>query len=249
MIEPKGGTDWSAPMRAFSRKRVRQLMDLELCGFILKKDSPTCGMERVRVYPAGGGQAQRLGRGLFAAALMQAMPLLPVEEEGRLNDLPLRENFIERVFAYMRWQELCAERKSRGALVNFHARHKLQLFAHSEKHMRTLGRMVAALKGQSLADAYGEYGRLFMEALGHKATPRRHTNVLQHIMGHFTDQVSARERQELLSELDDYRRGLLPLIAPLTLVRHYVRKFEVDYVAGQTYLEPHPRELMLRNHA
>jgi uncharacterized protein YbgA (DUF1722 family) len=205
-------------------------------------------MERVRVYPAGKGQASRDGRGLFAAALMTAMPLLPVEEEGRLNDMPLRENFVERVFAYQRWQVLASQRKSRGALVDFHARHKLQLLAHDETTMRRLGRLVAAMKGKPLSEVYAEYGPLFMAALSNKATRRRHTNVLHHVLGHFSDRLEPGERSELLAEIDLYRRGLVPLIVPLTLVRHYVRKFKVEYIEDQVYLSPHPRELMLRNH-
>ena len=185
---------------------------------------------------------------MFAAALLSAWPHLPVEEEGRLNDLPLRENFIERVFAYERWQRCAAERKSRGRLVEFHAAHKLLLMAHSEVHMRSLGRLVAAAARRPLPDVYESYGAGFMEALEHLATRRTHTNVIQHIMGHFSDRLESRERAELLSEIHDYRRGLVPLVVPLTLVRHYVRKFEVSYIQGQVYLNPHPKELLLRNH-
>jgi len=248
LVEPKGGEDWTDRMVSYSRRRVRQLGELSLSGYILKKDSPTCGMERVRVYPKGGGQAERQGRGLFAAVLLEAMPFLPVEEEGRLNDLALRENFIERVFACDRWQKFCAEKKSRGRLVEFHAAHKLLLLAHSETHMRRLGRLVAQAKDRALADVYTSYGAGLMEALALKATRRSHTNVLQHIMGHFSDRLDAGERAELLAELEDFRRGLVPLLVPLTLVRHYVRKFEVAYIQGQVYLNPHPKELLLRNH-
>lgn len=248
MVEPKSGEDWTARLRTYSNKRVKLLAGLNLSGYILKKDSPSCGMERVRVYPNGGGQAERGGRGLFAAVLMDVMPLLPVEEEGRLHDLALRENFIERVFSYNRWQRLARERKSRGALVEFHAVHKLLLLAHSEVHMRRLGRLVAAAKNRTLTEVYESYGVGFMEALAIKATRRSHTNVLQHIMGHFSDRIEPRERAELLAEIDDFRRGLAPLLVPLTLVRHYVRKFEVPYIQGQVYLSPHPKELLLRNH-
>ena len=248
LVEPKGGTDWTERMHAYSRKRLRLLGPLNLSGFILKKDSPTCGMERVRVYPEGGGQADRHGRGLFAAALIEAMPLLPVEEEGRLNDPALRENFIERVFAYHRWHRFNSEPKSRGRLVAFHAAHKLLILAHSETHLRRLGRVVATAKGRPLAEVYASYGTLFMQGLAARATRRQHTNVLQHIMGHFSDHLEPRERAELLAEIDDHRRGLVPLLVPLTLVRHYVRKFEVPYIQNQVYLNPHPKELLLRNH-
>lgn len=248
LIEPRAGEDWTARMRAFSQRRVRQLKTLGLSGYVLKKDSPTCGMERVRVYARGGGPPDRHGRGLFATALLEAWPTLPVEEEGRLNDLPLRENFIERVFAYDRWQCFCTERKSRGGLVEFHAAHKLLLMAHSEVHARRLGRLVAGAKERPLSDVYDAYGEGLMQALAMKATRKRHTNVLQHILGHFSDRIEARDRSGLLSEIDDYRRGLVPLVVPLTLVRHYVEKFEVSYIQNQVYLNPHPRELLLRNH-
>jgi uncharacterized protein YbgA (DUF1722 family)/uncharacterized protein YbbK (DUF523 family) len=248
LVEPKGGEDWTERMAAYNARRLRQLGELKLSGYILKKDSPTCGMERVRVYPESGGAPERSGRGLFAAALLEAMPLLPVEEEGRLNDLPLRENFIERVFGFHRWQKLCAERKSRGRLVEFHAAHKLLILAHSEKHLRVLGRLVAGMKGRALGDVYDTYGAGLMEALAERATRRRHVNVLQHIMGHFTDRLEPGDRAQLLAELEDYRRGLVPLVVPVTLMRHYVRKFEVSYIQGQVYLNPHPKELLLRNH-
>jgi uncharacterized protein YbbK (DUF523 family) len=181
MVEPESGDDWTARMRTYSRNRLKDLKQQNLCGFILKKDSPSCGMERVRVYPAGKGQATRDGQGLFAAALMTAMPLLPLEEEGRLNDMPLRENFLERVFACQRWQTLESHRKSQAALVDFHARHKLQLLAHDESNMGKMGRLVVAMKERPVSEVYAEYGRLFMEALANKATPPRSHYSNQHV--------------------------------------------------------------------
>jgi uncharacterized protein YbgA (DUF1722 family)/uncharacterized protein YbbK (DUF523 family) len=249
MIQDKSGRDFADEMNAYSRRRVHELSRLDLSGYILKKDSPSCGMERVRVYPPGAGKAaERSGRGLFAAVLLDELPLLPVEEEGRLCDLRLRENFIERVFAYRRWQDLSAGRKSVGALVRFHAQHKYVLMAHSETHLRRLGRLVASAKGRPPAEVYAAYGQDFMEALAQHASVKKNVNVLQHIMGFFSERLDAGERDELVSLIQDYHRRLVPLIVPITLVRHYVKKFDVEYIRDQYYLEPHPKELMLRNH-
>lgn len=248
MIGQKSGKDWTEAMARFARRRVAELRKLDLTGYILKKDSPSCGMERVRVY-GSSGMANRTGRGLFAQILGETLPLLPLEEEGRLNDPVLRENFIERVFAYQRWVACASGKASRRKLVDFHTRHKLTVFAHSEKHMRRLGQIVAGAKARPLREVMDEYGNLFMAALKHRATNKRNTNVLQHMIGYFSKQLEARERTELGELLDDYRTGLVPLVVPLTLVRHYAVKYQIDYILEQSYLNPHPKELMLRNHA
>lgn len=246
MIAERTGKDWTEAMKTFAARRIHELAALDLSGYVFKKDSPSCGVERVRVYGAANTPVRR-GRGLFAAALMTGSPLLPVEEEGRLNDPGLRENFVERVFAYDRWS--AAERtKSRGGLVAFHTAHKTLLLAHSERHYRHLGRLVAGLKGKSLGEVYEEYGRVFMTALTAHATPKKHANVLDHMMGYFSDALSAAERRELVEIIGDYRRQLIPLIVPVTLIRHYVKKYGVAYLEDQVYLAPSPKELMLRNH-
>jgi len=247
MIAEKSGKDWTEAMNRFAAKRMREITENHLSGYVFKKNSPSCGMERVRVYNSKG-MPVRQGRGLFAAALMNHWPLLPVEEEGRLYDLKLRENFIERVFAYHRWLQASSERKSPGALVRFHTSHKYMLLAHSQRHYRQLGRLVAAAKQRSLAAAYDDYGRVFMEALAVHATAKTHANVLDHMMGYFSKQLTAPERQELVQLIGDFRRQLIPLIAPITLMRHYSKKYQVEYLQGQLYLEPSPKELMLRNH-
>ena len=234
-------------MSQFAAKRLRDMAEISLSGYVLKKNSPSCGMERVRVY-SSKGMPERQGRGLFAAALMKQWPLLPIEEEGRLNDLKLRENFIERVFAYHRWQQASAQRKSLGALVRFHTRHKYLLLAHSQRLYRQLGRLVATAKQRSLGALYDDYGMVFMKALAVHATEKTHANVLDHMMGYFSKQLTASERQELLQLIGDFRHQLIPLIAPITLVRHYTKKYQVEYLQGQLYLEPNPKELMLRNH-
>jgi uncharacterized protein YbgA (DUF1722 family)/uncharacterized protein YbbK (DUF523 family) len=246
MVGVRSGVDHTTVMRRFAAARVRQLAGLDLQGYVFKKGSPSCGMERVRVYRQGGMPARR-GRGLFAAAFMTAFPLLPVEEEGRLNDPVLRENFIERVFAYRRWRAL-ADAPGRGAVVAFHTAHKFQLLAHSPKHYTALGRLVGEQKRQRPAALVVDYGMAFMEALAVHATAAKHVNVLQHLAGFCREHLDAADRQELVAVIEDYRRFLVPLVVPLTLLRHHIERHRITYVLGQTYLHPHPKELMLRNH-
>ncbi len=240
-------TDHTQRMHRFAARRVRALAKLGLSGFVLKKDSPSCGMERVKVY-ASKGPARRGGRGLFAAALREGLPHLPVEEEGRLNDPRLRENFIERVFCYRRLRQLFGRRWTHGGLVAFHTAHKLLLLAHSPETYRTLGRLVADSSRRERAEVAREYEQGFMQGLARIATTRRHTNVLQHMLGHFKKTLDEDSRAELVDLIESYRRGLVPLVVPITLVRHHVRRVGVPYLDGQIYLDPHPRELMLRNH-
>jgi uncharacterized protein YbgA (DUF1722 family)/uncharacterized protein YbbK (DUF523 family) len=247
MVGVRSGRDWTVPMGRYSRERVRDLEKLDLSGYILKSDSPSCGMERVRVYPEKG-MAVRKGIGIFARALMERFPLLPVEEEGRLCDPDLRENFIERVFAYRRWRSLEAAGCRRGDLVAFHTAHKFLILSHSPRHYQALGRLVASAKSHAPRRLAALYGGTFMEALRIPATVKRHFNVLQHLAGFLKRGMDASEKRELGEVLEDYRRGLVPLVVPLTLLKHHVRRQEAAYVADQIYLNPHPRELMLRNH-
>ncbi len=247
MVGNLSGADHTAAMNRFAARRVAALAREQLSGYVLKKDSPSCGMERVRVYASGGTPA-RDGRGLFAAALIARYPHLPVEEEGRLNDPRLRENFIERVFAYRRIRDFFARRWTARELVAFHTAHKLQLLAHSPRVYAELGRTVARAKAIDRDELREGYEREFMGAMAKVVTPARQANVLQHIAGYFRDHLDPDSRRELATLIDDYRRGLIPLIVPITLMRHYVRRFEIAYLAGQVYLEPHPKELMLRNH-
>lgn len=249
MIAERSGRDWTEPMLEWSSRRLDALAAMDLSGFILKKDSPSCGLERVRVY-GKGGSPRREGRGLFAAQLVRRLPLLPVEEEGRLNDAPLRENFIERVFVYHRYQTLLAAPPlTRKALIDFHAAHKFLIHAHDETALRRLGRLTASLKGRDLREAAAEYGAILMRALERQATVRTHTNVLEHLFGFFSDRLDPDERRQALEVIRQYHRRLVPLIVPITLIRHFVHKYRIEYLLGQVYLEPHPLELMLRNHA
>jgi len=247
LIEPRAAIDHTHAMAQYAARRTRELERLELCGYVLKKDSPSCGMERVKIWHPRG-QATRDGRGLFAAALLERFGTLPVEEEGRLCDAALRENFVERIFAYRRLRALFRGRWTTGELVAFHTAHKLLLLAHSEVEYRRLGRLVAAAKKTPRAELRERYEQGFMSGLARIATPRRHTNVLQHMVGHLRDGLDASDREELAALIEDYRRELVPLVVPLALLRHHVRRLEVAYLRGQIYLEPHPKELMLRNH-
>jgi uncharacterized protein YbgA (DUF1722 family)/uncharacterized protein YbbK (DUF523 family) len=247
MIAQRSGRDWTKDMKQFGSQRAAELSRANLSGFVFKKASPSCGMERVKVYSFKAG-ASRDGTGLFALSLMNELPMMPVEEEGRLHDPLLRENFIERVFVYRSWQELVLGPQSLRALIEFHTAHKFQLLAHSEGHYRALGRVVASAKQVPLAEAYECYGRGLMNALSIPATAKKHANVLNHMTGHFSRALSFGERQELLELIRDHRRRLIPLIVPVTLIRHYVRKYKIEYLQHQTYLETSPKELMLRNH-
>ncbi len=252
LIANRSGEDWTSRMVDFAQRRVKLLAREDLSGYVLKKDSPSCGLSRVKVYAASDStdsppRAERDGQGLFATELRRAFPNLPIEEEGRLNDPKLRDNFIERVFAYHRMRLLWARRWTLHALVAFHTAQKMTLLAHDEPGYRRLGRLVATGKSLPRDELRSRYEEGFMSALSKLATPGRHVNVMTHMLGHFTDRLDPVARSEILAVLDDHRRGLVPLVVPVTLIRHYVRLLKVDYLAGQTYLEPHPKELMLRN--
>jgi uncharacterized protein YbgA (DUF1722 family)/uncharacterized protein YbbK (DUF523 family) len=240
--------DLTERMRRYAETRVRELEKLDLSGYVLKKDSPSCGLFRVRVYPEKG-PASRDGRGAFATVLTERMPLLPVEEEGRLHDPHLRENFIERVFAYRRLQAFFATRWTLGGLVALHASLKLLVMAHSPAAYKALGPLVARAKGMDRAALRAGYFTGVMRALEQPATRGRHANVLQHMAGYVSDALDPADREELRATIDDYRRSLVPLIVPVTLLRHHVRRQGLSYLQGQVYLDPHPRELLLRNHA
>lgn len=247
MVGNKSGQDWTVRMNRYAAGRVADLAALELCGYLLKKDSPSCGMERVPVKNAKG-MPDRRGRGLFAQELMARLPLLPVEEEGRLHDARLRENFIVRVFAYHRLRGLFSGRFSRGRVVAFHSQEKLLLMAHSPRHYKELGRLVAAVKDYRPAEFKERYSALYMEALAVKTTAKKNVNVLQHMLGFLRDDLGPAQKQDILQVLEDYRHDLVPLIVPLTLLRHHLTVSGIDYLNDQVYLHPHPKELALRNH-
>ncbi len=247
MVGIDSGEDWTGRMESYASKRVAQLGKLDLCGYILKSKSPSCGMERVKIY-SGKGAPSKNGVGIFAEAWIRGHPLIPVEEEGRLNDPVLRENFIVRVFAYHRLRRLMSGRFTTGRLVEFHTAEKYLLMSHSPKHYRELGRLVGNAKKAAPAHLKDSYSGTFMECLKLHATVKKNVNVLQHIVGFLPDGIPDGDRKEVLQVVEDYRRGYVPLVVPVTLLRHHVRAHAIAYIANQTYLNPHPRELMLRNH-
>jgi len=247
LVRPADGEDLTARMRAWAEQRVEQIAKMDLSGYVLKKDSPSCGMERVRVYDQNGSPG-RDGRGIFAEVLMERLPLLPVEEDGRLHDAKLRENFFERAYAYDRLRKLFAEGWTRGDVVRFHSREKLLLLSHDPKSCSELGRLVAAVKSHDREEFAERYQRLFMGALAKKASPGRQINVLEHIAGYFSEKVEAPERAEIVAHLKDFRQGFVPLAVPLALLRHHVSRFKLEYIASQSYFNPHPKELSLRSH-
>jgi uncharacterized protein YbgA (DUF1722 family)/uncharacterized protein YbbK (DUF523 family) len=247
LVTIKSGTDHTRAVERMTEKRIQELEELDLSGYVFKKGSPSCGIERVRIYNEHG-MPNRNGVGLFARAFIEQFPLIPVEEEGRLCDPTLRENFIERVFCYRRWQDLVQSGVTRQALVQFHTIHKYLLLAHSPQQYGVLGRLVGQADQHRPKELACRYGELFMKALAMKATVRKHVNVLQHILGYFKERLSAHEKAELLGVIGDYHQELTPLVVPLTLIKHYVRIFDVSYIRDQVYLNPHPKELMLRNH-
>jgi uncharacterized protein YbgA (DUF1722 family)/uncharacterized protein YbbK (DUF523 family) len=241
--------DLTDRMLAWARKRVPELEQENLGGFIFKSKSPSSGMARVKVYPeqAPGPPVTR-GVGMFARVFMAHFPLLPVEDEGRLHDPVLRENFITRIFVLQRWRELLAAHPNLGALVAFHTRHKLLILSHSPKHYRELGRLVARASELPVQELYSHYQSRLMDALRLIATPAKNANVLYHLMGYFKKDLTAAKKQELLEIIDHYRQGFVPLVVPVTLINHYVRKYKQPYLQEQVYLRPHPVELQLRHH-
>ena len=247
LMTSQTGIDHTDRMVQWADRRVRELETENLCGFVFKSNSPSSGMERVRVYNEKGVPGKN-GIGIFARVFMQHFPLLPVEEEGRLHDPVLRENFIERIFVFQRWRDLLASRKTMQKMVEFHTRHKLLILSHSPEHYRAMGKLVAQGKAIAPAEFHSQYQHLLMESLQRKTTIKKHCNVLQHAMGYFKQQLTPDEKQELLEIIDHYRNGYVPLIVPITLLNHYVRKYEQSYLKEQYYLYPHPIELQLRNH-
>ena len=239
-------TDLTERMLDYCRTKMTELDREELCGFIVKKNSPSCGLLRVKVF--NKGIPPKNGQGLFVAAMAKHFPSLPIEEEGCLDDPAICENFIERVFAFRSWKEFLRRNKGLGELLAFHTVYKLQLMAHSPKIYRELGKLVASGKILKWGELLARYEERFMEALSLLATVNRQTDVLMHIMGYFKKKISTAEKAELLDAIQRYHDRVIPIIVPLTMLRHYAAHHGEEYLGGQTYLKPHPAELMLRNH-
>ena len=239
--------DHTEGMKKWAEEKTKELDKQELCGFIFKSRSPSSGMKGVKVYD-DKGVPHTNGVGIFADVFMKRFPLVPVIDEGRLNDPVLREAFIEKVFVFQRWNAFLKKGGLIKDLQEFHAHHKLLMLAHSPKHVTILGRYIADHKNyqKRLNDIYRE---TMMDGLNLLATKKKHTNVLSHIMGYFKKQLTFDEKQELLEIIEHYHKGFIPLIVPVTILNHYARKYNEPYLKKQVYLNPHPLELMLRNHA
>jgi len=247
LVTSRTGIDHTQRMQDWIQKKLPELEKKDLCGFIFKTRSPSSGMRDVKVYTEQG-QPSRKGVGMFAKAFMERFPCMPVEDEGRLHDAGLRENFIERVFVFYRWKQTLKKGRVVRLLVDFHTDHKLLIMAHSPQILRDLGKVVAGTKGKTPQTVFDSYFITLMKALRLQATVKKNVNVLQHMMGYFKKIISADEKQELLEIIEQYHHGLVPLIVPITLFNHYIRKVAQPYLKRQLYLNPHPIEMMLRNH-
>ncbi len=247
IVTRKTNIDQTERITAWAARRLRELEREDLCGFIFKSRSPSSGLSGIKVYTEQGMPSMK-GSGIFGSAFTRRFPLVPAIDDGRLHNPALRENFIEKVFTFHRWKDFSSGRKSLGGLVHFHTAHKLLVMAHSPRHYGALGRLVAGGKKMDISELYERYIALLMEAMGMMATTKKNTNVLQHMAGYFRKVLTSDEKQELLETIENYHKGFTPLIVPLTLINHYVRKFDDRYLKGQLYLNPHPVELMLRNH-
>jgi uncharacterized protein YbgA (DUF1722 family)/uncharacterized protein YbbK (DUF523 family) len=247
LVFSKSGEDITEAMTAWAQARVTELEKEDLCGFVFKSKSPSSGMERVKLYDRNG-VPNKQGVGLFAQAFMAHLPLLPVEEDGRLHDPRLRENFIESIFVMKRWRDALTGGMTRGKLVDFHTRHKLLMLSHSTDIYRQMGKLVAGTDQLADRELFECYLALLVKGLRLRTTVPKHVNVLQHVLGYFKKMLSADEKQEVLSIIGSYRARQLPLIVPITLLNHFVRKYDQTYLKQQVYLNPHPAELQLRNH-
>jgi uncharacterized protein YbgA (DUF1722 family)/uncharacterized protein YbbK (DUF523 family) len=247
LMTQKTKKDMTLKMAKWMQKKLVELSNMPLCGFIFKSKSPSSGLKGAKVYKNDGVIAKS-GVGIFAKGVTGFFPFLPVEEDGRLNDSSLRENFIERIFVMQRWYKVNEGRKSLVKIMDFHTGHKYVLMAHCPKTLKELGAFIADGKMHPITDLYEEYFRKFITALGKIATAQKNTNVLLHIMGYFKKNLTQDEKEELKSVIDNYYKKLVPLIVPITLLNHYVRKYKNPYLEQQFYLNPHPMELMLRNH-
>lgn len=245
LVETKDETkDYTDLMIDFSNAQVDRLNQESLCGYIVCAKSPTCGMERVKVYK--NKRADKEGVGMYTEILMRRMPWLPIEEDGRLNDPVLRENFISRIYSLQDLYHSMGDEVTRGKIVAFHSRYKLTLMAHHPDSYRSLGQLVANIKDYSTQEFFTKYRLEFMNAMKNRASRKNNTNVLMHIQGYFKRSLDKPQKAELAKVIDDYRTGLLPLLAPLTLIKHYLSTYPDDYLANQKYLEPYPQELRLR---
>lgn len=247
LVGRQSGEDWTDRMQKWGAARLEQLRKEDLCGYIFKYGSPSSGMARVKVYNEKG-MPRHDGTGMWAQMVMKAFPLLPFEDDGRLHDPQLRENFISRVFVLKRWRDAMAGGFTSGKLVDFHTRHKLLIMAHSVELYRIMGKLVARVGERDNNDIFEHYLEKLFKALSYKHTIKKNVNVLSHVMGYFKKDITSSEKAELLELIGQYHKGLVPLVVPITIINHYIRKYDKEYLAIQYYLAPYPAELMLRNH-
>ena len=247
LVDPKSGEDWTVRAEEHARSRVAALAEEPLDGFVLKKDSPSCGMERVKAWMGDGRSRGKKAVGFFARALLEAFPDLPVEEDGRLNDPQLRESFLERVWSRNRWRSLRASDPTPARLVQFHTAHKILLSTHDDALYREAGRVVAGAGKRSLEATLDEYGALFQACLRRPAGRGRHVNALQHLLGHLGQALPGPERQRISEAIEEYRAGTLPLMAPVSLLRFLFTQHGLDWPLAQVYLAPFPKELAVRS--
>ena len=247
LVAPKTGQDHTEEMQAFAQSKLEQLQVPALDGYMLKKNSPSCGLERLPIYK-NGSRVARNGVGMYTQVLQDTHPDLPLEEEGRLNDAHLRERFITRIFSRNRWRALVARGLTRQRLVEFHTAHKLLLRVHDERGYRTLGTLLGQAGTRPDEQLFAEYGREFLQCIAVPATRKRHCNVLHHVMGYFKDNLSSADKQHLLACIEDFRAGVVPLVVPLALLRFNAEQHKTEYLLGQLYFDPYPKEWMLRNH-
>ncbi len=248
MISKKSQADWTMKMKQYANNKIFKLSKEDICGYIFKSKSPTCGIGKVPVYSEFGSNKVKHGIGMFARSFLEAFPMIPVEDEGRLHDPRIRENFIVRVFCFYRLQLLMKKYFSIGSLMKFHTRHKFLILSHSRKKYDEMGQLVARAKTIKKEELKFNYSKLFSEALTYISTPKKNTDVLLHIMGHLKQKLDKEEKMIILSVIEDYRKEIVPLVVPVTLVCHQIKKYKIKYLLDQVYLNPHPKELMLRNH-
>lgn len=241
------GVDHTEGVLKWAREKLKKLEKVDICGFIFKSRSPSSGIRGVKVYTISG-KLSRTGTGIFGGAFMRHFPIIPIIDDGRLHDPRLRENFIERVFVYKRCKQILKKSSSIRDLITFHTDHKLLILSHSPRHLSSLGKLIASAKKYMKENLSSEYIKILTEGLQLLATVKKNTNVLLHVAGYFKKQLSPEDKQELHEVIEYYHKGYVPFIVPIILIKHYLRKFDEPYLKRQYYLNPHPLELMLRNH-
>lgn len=244
----RNGEDVTDKLTISSQSFAKKAKVDELCGFILKSKSPTCGMERVKVYQETNAPSEKKGIGFFAKELKKIYPYLPMEEEGRLNDPWLKENFLMQVFAYSDLQSFLKKELQYKDLVQFHTNYKYLIFAKSEKSYKQLGRIVANHEKKPIDEILKIYELEFLKAISEKSTIKKTYNVLLHIVGYFKKLITKEEKEHLITACEEYKQGIIPLIAVTKLINLYVTRFDEKYLKTQKFLHPYPKELSLRSH-